>query len=165
MCSKYNNVITKFLWSCRAINITLFLWIIERANWYNAIFVHLSNIKPVVSVYGSIKTGEMYCLLRHVLHRSVAFISIISQGHFPLFSPRSSIFHLRAASSMHWGLGFDFKIHWKQLAPSLPSPVLCCSPPSLHLTHTQCCLSDPSGAFEPGALSPYRDPVHSLCPS
>lgn len=24
---------------------------------------------------------------------------------------------------MHWGLAFDFKIHWKQLAPSLPSPI------------------------------------------
>lgn len=33
----------------------LLQWIIERANWYNVIFVHISNIKPVVSVYGSIK--------------------------------------------------------------------------------------------------------------
>lgn len=101
----------------------------------------------------------MYCLLRHVLHRSVAFISIISQGHFPLFSPWSSIFHLRAASSMHWGLGFDFKIHWKQLAPSLPSPVLSCSPSSSLPTHTPMLpepvlRSDPSGAFELAALSP-----------
>lgn len=32
---------------------------------------------------------------------------------------------------MHWGLGFDFKIHWKQLAPSLPSPILF-RPPSPH---------------------------------
>lgn len=66
----------------------------------------------------------MCCLLRHVLHRSVAFKSIIQRGHFPLFSLWSSIFHLCARGLVHWGREFDFKIHWKQLAPSLPSPIL-----------------------------------------
>lgn len=66
----------------------------------------------------------MWCLLRHVLPGSVAFKSIIHRGHFPLFSPWSSIFHLCARGPMHWGTEFDFKIHWKQLAPSLPSPIL-----------------------------------------
>lgn len=66
----------------------------------------------------------MCCLLRHVLHRSVAFKSIIQRGQFPLFSLWSSIFHLHATRPVHWGMEFDFKIHWKQLAPSLPSPFL-----------------------------------------
>lgn len=74
------------------------------------------------------KGGEMCCLLRHVLLRSVAFRSITSRGHFPSFSPESSIFHLRAAGPRHRGPGFDFKIHWKQLAPSLPSSILWRSP-------------------------------------
>lgn len=49
---------------------------------------------------------------------------------FPLFSPRSSIFRWRTAGPRPPGGpgGFDFKIHWKQLAPSLPSPILFRSP-------------------------------------
>lgn len=78
----------------------------------------------------------MCCLLRHVLHRSTAYKSIIQRGHFPLFSLWSSIFHLCMSGPVHWGMEFNFKIHWKQLAPSLPSPILS----HLPLVFTACIL-------------------------
>lgn len=98
--------------------------------------------------------GEMCCLLRHVLHRSVAFKSIIQRGHFPLFSQRSSIFHLRTTRPVHWGMEFDFKIHWKQLAPSLPSPFLFHLPLNAHSLRAFTLQCDLRGLFcwlaEPG---------------
>lgn len=58
---------------------------------------------------------------------------------------------------MRWGLGFDFKIHWKQLAPSLPSPFLFRSSPAYTPNAARACsLVWPRGPSGLRALSPLQ---------
>lgn len=68
----------------QTINNASLLRIKESANWYKVAFAHLSRVisgRKCTLIHKN--RGEMYCLLRHVAHRYVAFILTIKRGHFP----------------------------------------------------------------------------------